>query len=203
MYPILIDLTGRYCVVVGGGKIGERRTIGLVEQGARVRVVSPTVTDGIADLENVEWVRHQYETDLIDGAFLVIASTNNVDVNRRVVDDCRARNILVSSAGAAEDGDFVVPASIRRGDLVLTVSTLGASPTLASVLREDIAREYGPEWAEMTSIMGTLREELNTRYTTEEGRKQAVRSVLASDGVWEAIRRGDKAKAEALARLCL
>jgi len=55
----------------------------------------------------------------------------------------------------------------------------------------------------MTSIMGTLREELNTRYTTEEGRKQAVRSVLASDGVWEAIRRGDKAKAEALARLCL
>jgi len=203
MYPILLDLAERFCVVVGGGKIGERRAIGLAEQGATVRVVSLTITDRLADLEALEWVRCEYDSDLIEGAFLVIAATDSAKVNAQVVRDCRSRNILVSSAGVAGGGDVVVPASIRRGDLVLTVSTLGASPTLASLMREDIEQEYGPEWAEMTSIMGTLREELNQRHATEEGRKQAVRSVLASDRVWEAIRRGDRAEAEALARLCL
>ena len=203
MYPILIELTGRFCVVVGGGRVGERRAIGLVDQGARVRIVAPTITDRLADLEGFEWIRCDYGSELIEGAFLVIAATDSAKINARVVDDCRARNILVANAAVAEEGDFVVPASIRRGDLSLTVSTLGASPTLASVLREEIEQHYGPEWAEMTSIMGTLRDELKTRHATEEGRKQAVRAVLANGAVWEAIRRGDLAEAEALARLCL
>ena len=171
-----------------------------------MRVVGPSISERLLDLEDaglVEPVQREYEAADIAGATLVVAATDSVDVNRRVVDDCRSRNILVSNASVAEEGDFVVPASIRRGDFVVTVSTLGACPTLASVLRENIEREYGPEWAEMTSIMGILRDELKTRHATEEGRKLAVRSVLASEPVWEAIRRGDKAEAEALARLCL
>jgi precorrin-2 dehydrogenase/sirohydrochlorin ferrochelatase len=203
VYPILLDVTGRWCVVVGGGKIGERRAIGLAEQGATVRIVSPSITDRLADLEAFEWIRCEYGNELIDGAFLVIAATDSAKVNAQVVSDCRARNILVSSASVADDGDFIVPASIRREDLLVTVSTLGASPTLASVLREDIEKQYGPEWAAMTSIMGLLREELNLRHATEDWRKRAVRAVLASEPVWEAIRRGDAVEAEALARRCL
>jgi len=206
VYPILIELTGRLCVVVGGGKIGERRAVGLLEQGARVRVVAPVISERLLYLEDaglVEPVEREYEAADLHGALLVIAATDSDDVNRRVVDDCRARSILVASAGVYEDGDFVVPASIRRGDLSITVSTLGQSPTLTSVLREDLEEEYGPEWAEITSIMGTLREELKTRHSTEEARRQAVRNVLSNEQIREAIRRGDRAEAEALARLCL
>jgi precorrin-2 dehydrogenase/sirohydrochlorin ferrochelatase len=205
-FPILVDLTGKRCVVVGGGPIGERRAMAVLEQGAVVRVVAPSVSERLAELAEsgrISWMNALYHADHLDGAFMVIAATDVAEINLTVARDAQARNILVASAGAAEDGNFVSPAVVRRGNLLLTVSTSGASPTLASVLREDIEREYGPEWAGITEVMGNLRDELKARHAAEQSRKTAVRAVLASTAVWEAVRRGDLAEAEALARQCI
>ncbi len=151
-YPISLNLESRLCLVVGGGKVAERKIKALLAAGAAVRLVSPDATPNLAALATdgkLDWRREAYAadgTDTRDGVFLVMACTDNRAVNAEVTRNAQAQQLLVLCADDPAAGNFVSAAQITRGDLVLTVSTGGGSPTLAAVLRERLEAEFGPEW---------------------------------------------------------
>jgi precorrin-2 dehydrogenase/sirohydrochlorin ferrochelatase len=205
LYPIHLNLEGRRCLLVGGGKVAERKAEALKEAGASVFIVSPTVTPALAALAEraeIEWHKGRYGARHLDGVFLVIACTDNRGVNMTVTREALEHNLLTLCADAPEAGSFVSPSAVRRGDLLLTISTGGSSPTLAAVVRDQIEADFGPEWAEMTEIIGTMREIVKTN-PTETERKTAVRRALDDPEAQALLRDGRRLEAETRIRECL
>ncbi|MEO7715787.1 MAG: bifunctional precorrin-2 dehydrogenase/sirohydrochlorin ferrochelatase [Capsulimonas sp.] len=205
-YPIQVDLSGKRCVVVGGGAVAERKVAALREYGVMVCVVAPEVTEelrALAETSSVTWMESVYQPEHLDGAFLVIAATDNREVNAAVVRDAQERNTLVCAADRFADGNFVSPSTVVRGDLMLTVSTSGQSPTLAAVLRERLMDEFGEEWAGYAQLFGALRQDLKAHGATEPMRKSMTRRVLDDPEIRALVCDGKLLEAEAQARQCL
>ena len=205
LYPIHLNLQGRRCLLVGGGAVAARKAAGLVAAGAEIVLVSPAAApalEAMAQAGEVEWRREVYGTGHLDGVFLVMACTDDRAVNAAVTREASARNLLVLCADDPSAGSFVSPATVRRGDLLLTVSTGGAGPTLAAVLRERLEAEFGPEWAEMAEVIGAMRETVKTN-PGEAARKAAVRRVLDDATVRDLLRAGERLEAETRIRRCL
>ena len=150
----MLDLAGRLAVVVGGGAVGRRKVAVLRAAGARVRVVCleerpPDVLDG-------EWLCERYRADHLDGAAIVFAAATP-EVNRDVVRDAQARGIWAADAAEPTAGDFHTPAVLRRGGLVVAVSTSGASPLLAARIRDRLDAALEPEYADWVALLAELR----------------------------------------------
>lgn len=163
MYPVFLRLEGQPCLVVGGGAVAERKVRALLAAGASVRVVSPTLNEALAGLARegrILYVRRGYRPGDLAGVLLVVAATASPALNTRIARECRARRILVNVVNAPEAGNFLVPAVLRRGALVIAVSTGGKSPLLARILRDELAARYGPEYAELPELVGGLRKAL-------------------------------------------
>ena len=205
LYPIHLHLQGRRCLVVGGGGVAARKVAGLRAAGADVLLVAPDAAPALqamAERGEVEWRREVYGTAYLDGVFLVMACTDNREVNAAVTREAQERGLLALCADDPAAGSFVSPATVRRGDLLVTVSTGGAGPTLAAVLRERLEAEFGPEWASLVDALGAMREIVKTN-PDEAGRKAAVRRVLNDATVRELLRAGRRLEAEARIRQCL
>ena len=146
LYPIFLDLSGRRCVVVGGGEVANRKARKLLQARARVVVISPEIQP---DLESVavELHRRPYREGDLEGAYLAFAATNVREVNATVAREAKERGIPVNVADKPSDGDFALPSTLRRGRLQVAVSTGGASPTLARRIREKLEEAFEPEWA--------------------------------------------------------
>ncbi|MBM3497484.1 MAG: bifunctional precorrin-2 dehydrogenase/sirohydrochlorin ferrochelatase [Armatimonadetes bacterium] len=202
VYPISLLIEGRRCLVIGGGKVAERKVLSLLEAGAQVRVVSPEATREIADLAaagRIEWRRAEAsEADLAD-AFLVIAATDDAAVNARLAAAANAAGKLVNAVDQPADCNFFVPASVRRGPVLLTVSTGGGSPALAKRLREKLEAAFGPEYGELAALMERLRPEIMAAIDTQARRAEVWERILDS-AVLELLGQGNHAEAETLAR---
>lgn len=200
-YPAFIDLTGRRCLVVGGGPVGTEKTEKLLDAAADVLLVSPEITGELQALVDSgairEFHRRGYDTDDLDGCLLVIAATSDAQVNQRVWRDAEKRTMLVNVVDVPPLCNFIVPSIMRRGALAVAVSTGGASPVVARAVRERIASEIGPEWGELVTLMRQTREELKQRFTTMPTRAAAVERLLDS-GVVERLAAGDRDGALAL-----
>jgi precorrin-2 dehydrogenase/sirohydrochlorin ferrochelatase len=146
LYPIFLDLSGRRCVVVGGGGVADRKARKLLQARAEVVVISPEVG---AELESVavEIHRRPYREGDLEGAYLAFAATNVREVNGAVAREAKERGIPVNVADSPSEGDFALPSTLRRGRLQVAVSTGGASPTLARRIRGELEEAFGPEWA--------------------------------------------------------
>ena len=146
LYPIFLDLSGRRCVVVGGGAVAMRKARKLLQAGAEVVVVSPAV---LSELESIgAEIRYRpYEAGDLEGADLAFTATDSREVNAAVAREARERGVLVNAADKPSEGDFAVPSTLRRGGLQVAVSTGGASPTLARRIRKELEASFGPEWA--------------------------------------------------------
>lgn len=173
-YPIIFDLNGRLCVVIGAGKIGCRKARGLLAAGARVRLISATapVDDSLAN--QVELQIKAFEPADLDNAVLAFAATGAEQVDRGVCLAAKERGIPANSASRPENGDFRLPATLQRGELLLAVSTNGRSPALAKAVRDRLAEDFGPEWAAIVEILGRLR----TRELTGKRKKTYSYRVL-------------------------
>jgi precorrin-2 dehydrogenase / sirohydrochlorin ferrochelatase len=200
-YPAFIDLTGKRCLVVGGGPVGTEKTEKILDAGGTVRLVSPQVTPRLAGLiasgEIDEFHRRGYQTADLDGCLLAIAATADAAVNYTVWEDAEARTMLVNVVDVPPLCNFIVPSIMRHGELAVAVSTGGASPIVARTVRERIQAEIGPEWGELVALMRQTREELKQRFTTMPSRAAAVERLLAS-GVVERLAAGDRDSALAL-----
>ena len=146
LYPIFLDLSGRRCVVVGGGKVAGRKARKLLQARARVVVISPEIE---AELESVavEVHRRPYAEGDLEGAYLAFAATDSRGVNAAVAREAKERGIPVNVADRPSDGDFALPSTLRRGALQVAVSTGGASPTLARKIKDKLEEVFAPEWA--------------------------------------------------------
>ena len=141
-YPVFLDLRGRPCLVVGGGAVAHAKIVGLLRAGATVTVVARTVVEAIeafAARGEVTIVSRPYASEDIRGFGLVVAATDQPEVNRRVAGDARSANALVNVVDAPEISRFIAPAVLERGDLQVAVSTSGVSPAFAAFVRDRVA----------------------------------------------------------------
>ncbi len=204
-YPINVDLSGRRCVVVGGGAVAERKVESLIAFGAAVVVVAPEVTPALREMAErgvVEHVCAPYESRHLNGAFLAIAATDDREVNKAVYSDAQTRAILVNVVDDPELCVFYVPAVVRRGDFLISVSTSGKAPAMAKRIREQLEMRYGPEYGELVELMGELREEIKSRYPSSAGRMRAYSRILDSDAL-RLLAEGKRDEARQRARQCI
>jgi len=163
-YPVVLDLTGRPCLVVGGGAIALRKVSALVEAGARVTVVSPSLTPALLRLAAeapLRWRPREYAQGDAAGFTLVMVATDDRAVNAAVAAECRERGIWVNCADDPARCDFILPSVLRRGAVTVAVSTGGQSPTLARLLREDLDALLPWDVAALTDVVASVRSALS------------------------------------------
>lgn len=192
-YPICLELKGRKCLVIGGGEIAEQKVNSLLACEASVMVISPEVTAGLKDLidqKKVTYLPKKYDEKDLDQAFLVIAATNRPEVNARVYRDASRRNILVNVVDCPRYCNFIVPALVKRGDLLLSISTSGKSPALAKKIREKLEREFGEEYEPFLKILGELRENIHRQVKDPFLRRTLVHQILDWD-ILDLLKKGE------------
>jgi precorrin-2 dehydrogenase/sirohydrochlorin ferrochelatase len=163
-YPISLDLVGRPCLVVGGGAIAERKIAGLVEAGARVTVVSPSLTPALLRLATeapLRWRPREYAQGDAAGFTLVMVATDDRAVNAAVAAECRERGIWVNCADDPARCDFLLPSVLRRGAVTVAVSTGGQSPTMARLVREELDALLPRDVAALTDVVASVRSALS------------------------------------------
>jgi len=197
-YPMFLDLTGRLCVVVGGGVVAERRVESLLAAGAGVTVVSPELTSGLAALVeagDIRWLARAYEPGDLDGAELAFTAADDPTVSPTVAREARERVVWLNAADDPEHCDFFLPGLVRRGVLTVAVGSSGASPALTRALREHLDGALGPEWEALGELAATARRELRAagRATDGDTWRRAlgadVRELLAEGRLTEARQR--------------
>ena len=170
-YPAFLDVKGRLCVVVGGGEVAERKIASLLECGARVRVVSPEATEAVqrsAEAGTLSWERREYLEGDLEGAFLAIAATDDRSVNSTIAQEAERKKVLLNVVDVTSLCSFVAPSVVRRGEVVLAISTGGLSPALARKLREELEKSTALEYADLATLLSEVRLELR-----EEGARVA------------------------------
>lgn len=197
-YPAFLDLSGRLVLVVGGGRVAGRKVASLLEAGARVRLVSLALnpeTAALAQDERVELHERAYAPQDFDGVSLCICATNQEALNRQVADEASKRGIFVNVVDVPPLCSFIVPASLRRGNLCLAISTGGDSPSSAALLRKKLEQEFGPEWGPYLKLMRAVRNHVIARGRTSDENKVLFSALAASD-LREAVARRDTAQIE-------
>lgn len=183
-YPIFLNLANRRCVVIGGGSVAEGKVTGLLEAGAQVIVISPDVTPALKKLArdlNIGHLKRNYQPGDLEQAFLVISATNDREVNEQVWEEAEDWGILFNAVDDPAHCNFIAGSIIRQGALTLAISTSGSAPALAVRLKEKLAREFGPEYAEFLELMEKLREPLAARYPDFEERRARWYALVDSD----------------------
>ncbi len=204
-YPIFLDIEGRNVVIVGGGNVCARKAETMMNYGARVTVISPEFTDEIEKWAKegcLEIRRKKYEVSDLDGANIVIASTDDEAVNTQIATDCRQRRIPVNVVDVTHLCEFIVPAIIEKGSIQIAVSTGGQSPALARTLKEDLARTVGPEYDEVNQLLASLRPAAKKVLPTDGDRKRFFDGIIAA-GILDMLRSGRRREAyETIVRAC-
>ena len=168
-YPVYLNLTGKKCIVFGGGPIAEDKIAKLQSTGAQVTIVSPTVTPNLqawAHRGDFQWQPREYQAGDMEGAFLSIAATNDRQVNHEIFQEAERLGVLINVVDDPEQGTFIAPAVVRRGQVTLAISTGGASPALARKLREALTEDAVLEWADLARVLSLARKVVKKRGLT-------------------------------------
>lgn len=204
-YPIYLDIEERPVLIIGGGNVCARKAETMRRYGARVTIVSPEFTEeieGWGAAGDVTLRRKHYEEADLEGAAIVIASTDDQCVNGRIARDCRRRRIPVNVVDVTHLCEFIVPAIVEKGSIQIAVSTGGKSPALARTLKEDLLEFVGPEYAEVNDVLGTLRKSAKAVLPTDVDRKRFFDGIIAA-GILGMLREGRRREAFAtIARAC-
>ena len=194
-YPANLNIKNRNCLVVGGGNVGTRKVTTLLECGARVTVVSPDPTPRLKKMAangSIQLKERAYQSDDLSKMFLVIGATDDERLNRQVSIDAERVNILCNIADRPEVCNFILPAIVRRGDLMITISTSGKSPALAKRLRRNLETQFGKEYADFLRLMGAIRDKLLSQAHEPEAHKDLFNQLIDSDLV--GLIKADKTK---------
>jgi len=165
-FPIFLEMTGRRCLVIGGGVVAERKIAGLLEGGAEVTVISPKVTETISHWSknnSIQLTARCYQHGDLSGHELVFVATDDADVNDRVYQEGKSCGVWVNAADDPDHCDFILPAVIRRGDLTVAISTGGASPAATRAIREEMDDYFTPEYAQLVQVAAEVRMELKEK----------------------------------------
>ena len=183
-YPVNLDIKGRQCLVVGGGRVGSRKVDTLVQCGAVVTVVSaevsPTVKQ-LADEKAILLKQRAYRASDVEGMFLVVGATDNETLNRQINADAERLNLLCNIADRPEICNFILPAIVRRGSFVMAISTAGKSPAFAKHVRKRLETQFGPEYGMVLELMGAIRSKLLAGAHEPEVHKPLFEQLIDGD----------------------
>jgi precorrin-2 dehydrogenase/sirohydrochlorin ferrochelatase len=182
-YPIFVRLAGRRCMVVGGGALAARKTRGLLDAGARVTVVSPSVVgelQALADDGRIELRSRPYRSGDLDGFFLAFAATGDDANDRRICGDAQTAGVLLNVIDRTDLCDFIAPAIVSRGDLTVAISTAGTSPAMAKRIRRKLEGDLGMEYALALQVLGRLRQRLFSAATPAAERARIFGAIVDS-----------------------
>ena len=195
-YIACLRLSGRRCLVVGGGEVGLEKVEGLLACDGDVTLVSPEAVEPLRELAeegSIRWERRGYRSEDLEGTFIVIAATGQTEVNIRVFEDAERRAMLVNVVDVPPLCNFILPAIIRSGPLAIAISTAGASPALAKRIRDEIAEEYGDAYARLAVLLNEVRGWAKATLPTYQDRKVFFESIVNGDpDPIELLRRGDE-----------
>jgi precorrin-2 dehydrogenase/sirohydrochlorin ferrochelatase len=184
LFPMMLDLTGRRCVVVGAGAIGEGKIQGLLATKAKLAVLAPTATPAV-----LQWARQglidyrhgRFEPNDLNGAFLVVAATSSAEVNHQICDEARRHGVLCNVVDDPEYCDFFYPAVVRRGALQIAISTSGVSPAFARRVREKLEVQFGEEYGAWLDQVAHRREEVLRNVTDPAQRRRILEELATAD----------------------
>ncbi len=195
-YIACLRLTGRRCVVVGGGEVGLEKVEGLLACDGRVVLIAPDAVPELASLAeegSIEWLRRSYEPGDLEATFIAIAATDDTDVNIRVYEDAERRAMLVNVVDVPPLCNFILPAIVRTGPLAIAISTAGASPALAKRIKREIADGYGEPYAQLAVLLNEARGWAKATLPTYQDRKAFFEGIVnGSPDPVELLRRGDE-----------
>jgi len=187
-YPAFINLKDKQCVVVGGGKVAERKVLALLRSGANVKIISPDITDKLEKQKkkgNIIHIKRSYRKGDLKGAFLVIASTSDEKINKIISE---AAPCLVNVVDRPEMANFIVPSVISKGPLTIAISTAGASPAVAKTIRKELELIYNKDFGRFLDFLKQLRRHVIKEITDKRKREFFLKGV-ASPEIFNTIRK--------------
>jgi precorrin-2 dehydrogenase/sirohydrochlorin ferrochelatase len=188
LFPMFLKLEGRNCLVLGAGGVGEQKIRSLLDCGAQIRVVAPVASATVQEWAkhgSLTWLQRSFEVSDLDGVFLVVAATSDVEVNHAIYREARAREILCNVVDDPPHCDFYYPAIVRRGQLQIAISTAGLSPALAQRIRKQLEEEFPPAYAGWLEELGSRREALFAAGGDPEERRQLLHRLVTQDAFTE------------------
>jgi precorrin-2 dehydrogenase/sirohydrochlorin ferrochelatase len=194
LFPAFLKISGRPCLVVGAGAIGEEKIQGLLLAGASVHVVSPQATAQVQGWNRegkLRWDQRAFRPADLSEVFLVVAATSSPELHKKIYAEARRRNVLCNAVDDPEHCDFYYGSVVRRGALQIAISSAGQSPSLSQRLRKELERQFGPEYEHWLAELGETRERLFSRNIEPKRRKELLHR-LASELSLEEFRRRQK-----------
>jgi precorrin-2 dehydrogenase/sirohydrochlorin ferrochelatase len=201
-YIACLRLSGRKCLVVGGGDVGLEKIEGLLACDGEVVLVAPDACEevrALAEEGSIEWVRRRFEPADLEGKFMAIAATDDTDVNIAVYDAAEERAMLVNVVDVPSLCNFILPAIVRTGPLAIAISTAGASPALAQRMKREVAALFGDSYAELAEVLNEVRGWAKGTLPTYQDRKAFFEEIVNGDpDPVELLRSGRRAELDAV-----
>ncbi len=179
MFPLMVDIKDKKCVVTGGGKVALRKVRALLEEGAKITVISPELSPELEELERagaITAVKREARENDCEDAFFVVTATNDQETNQKLANRLKHRT-LVNDASSADKGNCHVPASLQRGRLILSVSTMGASPILAKKIKDRWAQEYPEDMETYLDFLFNARELIKKANLASSDKKDLLEEI--------------------------
>jgi len=181
VFPLFIDLRDKLCVVVGGGSVATRKVCSLADFGARIKVVSPELSEKLEELaseRSIEAVRRSYRDGDLEGAFIAIAATPEREINEEIYKYAAKHNIFVDVADCWQECTFIFPSIVRRDDLVVGISTSGAYPALSKSVRKIIDAVIPQEYGSLLEVLKDLRNRAGSKINDQSKRKEILSRIM-------------------------
>jgi precorrin-2 dehydrogenase / sirohydrochlorin ferrochelatase len=190
IYPINVQIRDRNVVVIGGGRVAQRKVYGLLDAGAKVKVVSPELTSELlrlSDIGDISWRSEPYAKEDLEGALLIVAATNDRETNLAVKRDASPYQ-LVNLADHPEESDFQVPSVMKRGKLTIAVSTSGASPVLAKKISRQLEQMFDEQYESYVEFLASSRKEIKAAVKDETVRRKLLSTIAEESFLKEPYR---------------
>src|SRR2546423_12919335 len=187
---MFLKLDGKQCLVVGAGKVGEPKIAGLLETGARIRIVAIEASPSVREWARaglLELALRPFDASDLEGAFLAVVATNSRNLNERVYLEAQSRGVLCNVVDVPDLCDFFYPAVVRRGDLQIAVSTAGHSPSLAQTIRKQLEKQFGPGYAAWVAELGETRKLILAGDLDKERKLDLLHSLASREAVQPAL----------------
>ena len=178
LYPVNLDLKNMKVTIIGGGEVAYRKCKNFLEFGKNITVVSPEYIDKFKLLDNIELIYDIYKEEYIKDSFIVVAATNNKEINESIGIYCRNCGKLVNVVDNIEISNYIVPSSLKRGDLLISISTGGKSPSLSSKIKKELEKKYDDTYEEYINILGEIRQKTIKQYKNISDRKNMLNSLV-------------------------
>ena len=195
--PIFCNLEGKKVIVIGGGRVAQRKIELILPTKAKIVVIAQKVLDEIKDMANegqIELFEREYKTGDLKGAWIVIAATDDPEVQQSIFNESEERGIFCNVVDKPEVCSFIVPSMVRRGDLCIAISTGGQSPGLSKHLRKNLEKEFGYEWEDFITIIGQLRRIIIKKFPKDIRKAKLERLVDLNCLEWIKEKRWNKVK---------